>query len=110
MNQADLFPVDLKTALVRALECGAANGKHEAELVAELGHNGRAIRKAITELRLEGVLVCGNPKDGYFIAKSPEEVRKTYDFLRSRAMHSLRVINRFKRGLLELTGQRRLKT
>lgn len=110
MTQSSLFPIDLKTALLMALQRGADNGKHEADLVEELGQSGRAIRKAITELRLEGVLVCGDTKVGYFIANTPEEVRKTYGFLRSRAMHSLRVINRFKRGLLELTGQRRLKT
>lgn len=108
--QPSLFPIDIKTALLGALKRGAAHGKREVDLVEELGVNGRAIRKAVSAMRREGILVCGLPSEGYYIATTVAEAHRTLSNLRKRALHSFQDIRGFKRGLLELAGQRRIKT
>ncbi len=71
----------------------------------------RTVRELITELRQDGVAVCGHPASGYFIAQTQAELEETCRFLRSRAMHSL-VLESKLRGLplADLVGQLRLKT
>jgi len=90
---------------------GAASGVSAATL-AQLFHiTPRHVRELVTELRLEGVAVCGRPKTGYFIAATGEEIEATCQFLRSRAMHSLTLESALRETTLgELLGQMRLKT
>lgn len=69
----------------------------------------RHVRSLVTELRLEGVAVCGTPRDGYYIAQTGEELEATCAFLRSRAMHSLTLESRLRKVALgELLGQLRV--
>lgn len=102
-----------KTALQLVLErrIGRASGITAEQLAGVLGTNERTVRELITELRTDGVAVCGHPASGYFIAATREELEETCQFLRSRAMHSL-VLEAKLRGLplADLVGQLRLKT
>jgi predicted DNA-binding transcriptional regulator YafY len=71
----------------------------------------RRVRTLITELRMEGIAVCGTPETGYYIAATPEELEQTCQFLRSRAMHSLTLEARLRQiPLPDLLGQMHLKT
>lgn len=60
----------------------------------------RKARKLISELRLEGVAVCGHPDVGYWLAANDEELEECCRFLRARAMHSLTVESRMRRVAL----------
>lgn len=71
----------------------------------------RRVRTLVSELRLDGVAVCGHPRDGYYIAANSEEVERTCQFLRSRALHSLTLESKLRHvPLPDLLGQLRLKT
>ena len=69
----------------------------------------RRCRKIISELREEGVAICGTPRSGYYIAANHAELTECCEFLRSRAMHSLKLEARLRRvALPELVQQIRL--
>ena len=71
----------------------------------------RAVRYLVTELRDDGVAVCGHPGAGYFIAANAEELEETCQFLRSRAMHSLHLEAQLRKmPLADLVGQMHLRT
>lgn len=71
----------------------------------------RQVRHLVTELRMDGIAVCGTPRDGYYIAASGEELEATCQFLRSRAMHSLVLESRLRNvPLPDLIGQMKLPT
>lgn len=71
----------------------------------------RQVRHLVTELRMDGVAVCGTPRDGYYIAASGEELEATCQFLRARAMHSLVLESRLRNvPLPDLIGQMKLPT
>lgn len=90
---------------------GHLNGITAEQLARELGVEKRQVRLLVTELRMDGIAVCGHPKTGYFIAANGEEIEDTCTFLRSRAMHSLMLESRLRKLTLgELLGQMRLKT
>ncbi len=100
---------DVLVVLQRHL--GAGNGITAAGIARELDTNERQVRHCITELREDGVAVCGHPRDGYFIASTAEELEQTCQFLRSRAMHSLTLESKLRNvPLPDLLGQMRLKT
>jgi biotin operon repressor len=90
---------------------GRERGITAAAIAVALGCNEREVRKLVTELREDGMAVCGHPVSGYFIAATHEEIEETCAFLRSRAMHSL-VLESKLRGmaLADLLGQLRLPT
>src|SRR5258708_2778991 len=77
---------------------GKANGIKGWELAQMLELHQREVRQAITDLRLEGIAICGKPDTGYFIDGTPEELEETCNFLRSRAMHSLTLESTFPPG------------
>ncbi len=90
-------------------------GRHLGISVEALAHDlettARHVRTLVTELRLQGIPVCGTPRDGYYIANTPEELESTCAFLRSRAMHSLVLEARLRKlPLPDLLGQLKLKT
>ena len=113
MASKGLFPptrADL-LALMSTYYTGATNGASASLLALSLQCDERAIRKLVTDLRAEGIAVCGHPKTGYFIAATPAELETTCQFLRSRAMHSLLLESKLRHvPLPELLGQMRLKT
>lgn len=76
-------------ALARVLKRGSLNGQSVHTLAFLLDTTERAIRKLADELIDEGVPVCAHPTTGYYIAQTFEEVEATYDWLRSRGLHSL---------------------
>jgi biotin operon repressor len=78
------------TSLKRVLKSGSANGQSVTTLAFLLDTTDRAVRKLADELIEEGTPVCAHPGTGYYIAATQEEVDSTYEFLRGRAMHSLK--------------------
>lgn len=100
-----------KVHLILQSHCGAGNGITAEHIAARCDINKRGVRTAVTQLRLEGVAVCGHPKTGYYIAANNEEIEQTCSFLRSRAMHSLTLESRLRKTTLpDLLGQLRIKT
>jgi len=93
------------------LRPGKVNGIAGVDLAQILELKEREIRHAISDLRMEGIAVCGHPKTGYFIAANPAELEETCAFLRDRALHSLTLESKLRHvPLPELLGQLRLKT
>jgi len=102
-----------KTALCVLLErhIGRDQGITAAAIALALECPERTVRELITELRMDGIAVCGHPSSGYFVAATPEELQETLNFLRSRAMHSLVLEARLRNvPLADLVGQLRLPT
>jgi len=97
---------------------GQAEGIHVRDLVARITGQRveseqleRRVRQIVTELRMDGVHVCGHPSAGYYMAATPEELEHTLQFLRSRAMSSLALESRMRRiSMPELIGQLTLQT
>jgi hypothetical protein len=71
------------------------------------GVTGRELRKLISELRTEGVAICGRPETGYFIAETAEELDAfCIKYLEARALHSLKLSSRLRNiPLPVLAGQ-----
>lgn len=90
---------------------GAANGIRAKDLAAALLITERAVREAVTELRMQGIGVGGRPETGYFIATSAAELEPTLQFIRSRAMTSLVLEARMRNvAVPDLIGQLRVPT
>lgn len=90
---------------------GEGNGITAAQITLALCVPKRRVRTMVSELRLDGVAVCGHPRDGYYIAAHAGEIEKTCQFLRSRALHSLTLESKLRHvPLPDLLGQLRLKT
>jgi biotin operon repressor len=90
---------------------GKGNGIGVSRLAIRLGTQERHIRTLVSELRDEGHAICGTPKDGYYIAATPDELEQTCEFLRNRAMHSLRLESRLRKiPLPDLIGQLHVPT
>lgn len=70
---------------------GAAHGISAKDLAASVGSDERQVRRVISDLREDGYSICGTPGTGYFIASNAEELNACCEFLRSRALHSLRL-------------------
>lgn len=94
---------------------GPAFGATAKQLVQQLTGRGdypaaeRHLRGVVEQLRLEGYPVCAHPSHGYYLAGSDADLELTCDYLRSRAMKSLRQIAAMRRvSLPDLLGQLRL--
>jgi hypothetical protein len=106
---ATATPAKALLAKLLALHVGAAQGITAAKLAAMLAIYPRQLRILITELRNEGMAICGHPSTGYFIAATAEELQDTCAFLRSRALNSLYLESRLRRmPLAQLLGQMQL--
>jgi biotin operon repressor len=79
----------LASALAR--HQGRASGITGAKLARELGVSMRQLRLHISTARERGVAVCGHPGSGYYLAATAGELQECCAFLRSRALHSLRL-------------------
>ncbi|CUR45523.1 hypothetical protein BN2364_1082 [Alloalcanivorax xenomutans] len=80
----------------------AATGE-QPDLAAE-----RYCRRLISELREGGTAICGTPRTGYYIAANAAELDECCQFLRKRAMTSLRVESRLRKiALPDLVKQLR---
>ncbi len=93
-------------ALVLSRHRGRERAIRAVDLARESGLTERAVRHAVSDLRMDGAAVCAHPAAGYWMAASPEEFLDCEEFLRSRAMHSLTMLARMKRVALPvLLGQ-----
>lgn len=86
---------------------GQDNGIHVDRLALITGQTPRTLRTLISQLRAEGVAICGKPETGYFIAETPEELDQfCIKYLEARAMHSLKLSSRLRKiPLPVLAGQ-----
>lgn len=57
----------------------------------------RTVRKLVNDLRMEGNPICAHPAHGYYLAESYAELEQTCNFLRSRALSSLKAYSRLKK-------------
>ena len=74
-------------------------------------HDERDVRASIETLRRRGLHICGTPTDGYYMARTEEELLETCEFLYRRAMTSLSQVAAMRQiSLPDLRGQFRLKT
>ena len=90
---------------------GRGHGIGVSTLALQLDVPERQVRTLITELRQDGVAICGTPKDGYYIAKDAGELEETCKFLRQRALHSLTLESCLRKmPLADLVGQLHLRT
>lgn len=98
-------------AQLMAKHTGAARGIRADWIANQLHIPERQVRNLVTQMREQGIALCGTPSTGYFIAANAAEVENTCQFLRDRALHSLRLEARL-RGLTlpDLLGQMNLKT
>lgn len=89
---------------------GAENGISARYLAIYCGVNMRTLRKLISDARYQdGVAICGHPKTGYFMARTPDELEMCCAFLRHRAIHSLQLLSRMtKTSMPDLIGQLKL--
>lgn len=102
---------------VMSVFIGKANGVTAKQLVELINFRcatqitQRELRSLVEALREDGYHICATPTHGYFIAKSPTELEETCEFLRSRAMRSLKQIAAMKRiSMPDLFGQLKLPT
>ena len=112
MNQIPLS-LDPKTSVLVVLQrhLGKENGVKARDLAAAAGVSDREVRHQVSALREDGIAICGHPTTGYFIASSADELDTTVEYLKARAMHSLRLASRLtKIPLPDLIGQLHLKT
>ena len=94
-----------------AVRVGAHNGVSVDALARQLASTPRHVRTLVSELRMDGIAVCGTPKTGYYIAATPEEMEETCQFLRNRAMHSLTLESRLRKiPMPDLLGQLHVPT
>lgn len=90
---------------------GRRRGVKAEVLATKLGISPRTLRKLISDARNEGVAIAGTPDTGYFVAQNGEELEECCQFLRSRAMHSLKIEARLRKcALAELLGQLKVPT
>ena len=103
-----------KSSVLTALanhHVGQQNGTSGEMLALETRLLVREVRHAVTALREDGLGVCAHPSKGYFLAETDAELDEfCIEFLKHRAMHSLKLIAILKRSaLLDLIGQLKLE-
>lgn len=90
---------------------GRANGVSAAALADELCMSERMLRCLVSEARERGVAISATPETGYYVAETAAEMQESCKFLRSRAMHSLRMEAQLRHiPLPDLLGQLHLPT
>jgi biotin operon repressor len=99
---------DLMAAMVDC--CGKNKGLSAKRLAQKLEIPERRLRELVTELRNDGIAICGHPSTGYYVATTPEEVTETIGFLKDRALHSLKLASTLSKiPLADLIGQLHLQ-
>lgn len=96
---------------ILTLHIGQERGISAHQLALALGVPERHVRTLVSELREEGYAIAALPEAGYFLAADAAELESCCAFLRSRALHSLRLEAQMRRiSLADLVGQLRLRT
>lgn len=80
---------DLMAAMVN--HCGKDKAISSRELAFIVGVTERKVRLLVTECRQDGYAICGHPSSGYFMARNQAELEETLEFLRHRALTSLKL-------------------
>lgn len=80
---------DLMIALIK--HRGHMHAISSKAMGVRLGVGDRRVRSLVTECREDGLAICGHPTSGYFLATSPDELQETLDFLKHRALTSLKL-------------------
>lgn len=100
-----------KLMAVLSRHIGRGHGIRVEALALRMGASERHVRRYVSELREDGIAICGTPTHGYYIAGTPQELEETCQFLRSRALHSLTLESRLRKvPLPDLIGQLHLRT
>lgn len=87
---------------------GRNKGIGVVQLSARMKCSERRCRHIISALREDGVAICGSPATGYYVADNAADLEYCCQFLRSRAMHSLRLESKLRRiALPDLINQLR---
>lgn len=116
--QRDLF-VPMPRATQRAAlllvlardHTGRERGISAADLARKAGIDERTLRSLVSAMRADGEAIAATPETGYYVAATPDEVTECCAFLRSRALHSLRLEAQMRRiSLPDLLGQLHLNT
>jgi len=90
---------------------GKSKGISCARIASLLDIPERRVRHLVTELRDDGTVICGHPSTGYYVANTHEELDETLDFLKNRALHSLKLHSKLSGlPLADLIGQLHLRT
>lgn len=115
MSIADHLPREQLAARLLARlakrHMGKARGISAEQLAHQLQISDRTLRALVSMLREAGTAVSATPDTGYYIAETPEELQESCEFLRARAMHSLRMEAQLRRiPLPDLLGQLHLET
>lgn len=71
--------------------CGKDNAISSRALAFKVGVTERKVRMLVTECRHDGTAICGHPTTGYFVASTQAELEETLEFLRHRALTSLKL-------------------
>lgn len=91
--------------------CGKHSGIGVKAISDKLNVPERRVRQLVTECRECGIAICGHPATGYFVAQNSEELQETMDFLKDRALHSLKLASTLGNiPMADLIGQLHLKT
>ena len=98
------LPRSPASALKSVLKIGNANGQDANTLAFLLNTTPRAIRTLVDDLIEAGTPVCAHPRHGYFIAQTQHEVDEAYNFLRTRALHSLKKASMLRNAFLGATN------
>lgn len=97
--------------LLATKHAGRANGIGAEALANALSTSERMVRSLVSEAREAGLAISATPETGYYVAETAEELAESCEFLRSRAMHSLRIEAQLRRiPFPDLLGQLRLPT
>jgi biotin operon repressor len=97
--------------LLATRHAGKAHGISADALARSLDIGERMLRALVSQAREAGVAISATPETGYYIAENAEELAASCEFLRSRAMHSLRMEAQLRRiPLPDLLGQLHLPT
>ena len=100
---------DLTSLMV--FHCGSRYGISAKQIAQQLDIPERRVRHLVTECREDGIAICGHPSTGYFVAQTAQEMQETLDFLKDRALHSLKLASTLsKLPLADLIGQLHLRT
>lgn len=106
--------VEQMAALVQLLStrhAGRAAGIGAEDLARQLCLHERTLRSLISEARENGLAISATPESGYYVAQTAAELDESCEFLRSRAMHSLRMEAQLRRiPMPDLLGQLHLPT
>lgn len=86
---------ELHVALINtmALHQGRDKGVSADQLAWTLAISPRRLRRLISAARAQGIAICGTPGAGYYMPVTDDELDEACDFLKHRALHSLRLMS-----------------